>query len=237
MRSLEELFRENNLKDPDDIDALLELAEITGKLISDEQYSNMEILINYTISNEYYEALSWIMAALQEEYEKESCRLKDFTCFIGKSIANYDEFIHRLQVDLKAIDNDSETMIDRDGEVQSFFNILKYKTAYPNVFLITEENFDTKDNDFIWYKLQFKTDQWSKIVEILMIQKTEVIQIKGITWAALRWGLFSWFHQQSHPDFPATEPDDRVNGMAARAVHVAEVNPEKSAPLGGDAGG
>ena len=159
MRSLEELFRENNLKDPDDIDALLELAEITGKLISDEQYSNMEILINYTISNEYYEALSWIMAALQEEYEKESCRLKDFTCFIGKSIANYDEFIHRLQVDLKAIDNDSETTIDRDGEVQSFFNILKYKTAYPNVFLITEENFDTKDNDFIRYKLQFKTDQ------------------------------------------------------------------------------
>ena len=45
------------------------------------------------------------------------------------------------------------------------------------------------------------------------------------------------FHQPSHPDFPATEPDDRVNGMAARAVHVDEVNPEKSAPLGGDVGG
>ena len=160
MRSLEELFRENNLKDPDDIDALLELAEITGKLISDEQYSNMEILINYTISNEYYEAFTWVMAALQEELEKkDSYRLKDFTCFIGKSIANYDEFISRLQVNLKAIDNDSETMIDRDGEVQSLFNILKYKTAYPNVFLITEENFDTKDNDFIRYKLQFKADQ------------------------------------------------------------------------------
>ena len=28
-----------------------------------------------------------------------------------------------------------------------------------------------------------------------------------------------------------------MNGMAARAVHVDEVNPEKSAPLGGDAGG
>ena len=38
------------------------------------------------------------------------------------------------------------------------------------------------------------------------------------------------FHQPSHPDFPATEPDDRVNGMAVRAVHVAEVNPEKSEP-------
>ena len=28
-----------------------------------------------------------------------------------------------------------------------------------------------------------------------------------------------------------------MNGMAARAVHVAEVNPEKSEPLGGDARG
>ena len=38
------------------------------------------------------------------------------------------------------------------------------------------------------------------------------------------------FHQQSHPDFPATEPDDRVNEMAGRAVHIAEVNPEKVNP-------
>lgn len=30
---------------------------------------------------------------------------------------------------------------------------------YPNIFLVTEENFDTKDNDFIRYKLQFKTSQ------------------------------------------------------------------------------
>ena len=45
------------------------------------------------------------------------------------------------------------------------------------------------------------------------------------------------FHQPSHPDFPATEPDDRVNGMAARAVHVDEVNPKKSAPLDSDAEG
>ncbi len=160
MRSLEELFKNNNLKNPDDIDALLELAEMMGGLIRDERYADIELLINYIISNEYDEAFSWVMAAMQEEYgKKEGCRLKDFTCFIGKSIANYDEFIHRLQVDLKAIDNDAETMTDRDGEVQSFFNILKYRTAYPNIFLITEENFDTKDNDFIRYKLQFKTDQ------------------------------------------------------------------------------
>ena len=160
MRSLDELLRENNLKDPEDIDALLELAEITGQMIRDELYSDIELLITYTVSNEYYEAFSWMMAALQEEFDKkENCGLKDFSCFIGKSIANYDEFIRRLQVDLRAVDNDAETIMDRDGEVQSFFSILTYKTAYANVFLTTEENFDTKDNDFIRYKLLFKNSQ------------------------------------------------------------------------------
>ena len=156
MRSLEELFRENNLKDPEDIEALLELAEITGRLIDDERYSDIELLISYVVSNDYYDAFSWVVAALQEEFEKgEECRLKDFTCFVGRYISNYSEFMKRLQVDLKAIGNDAETIMDHNGEVQSFFNILTYKTAYENVFLITEENFDTKDNDFIRYKLQF----------------------------------------------------------------------------------
>ena len=156
MRSLEELLKENNLNNPDDFDALLELADITGQLICEERYSDIEQLINYTISREYYEAFTWVMAALQEEFEKrDNCHLKDFTCFIGKSIANYDEFIKRLQVDLKAIDSDAEIIMDHDGEAQSFFNILTYKTAYKNILLITEENFDTKDNDFIRYKLKF----------------------------------------------------------------------------------
>lgn len=157
MRSLEELLRENNLKDPEDIDALLELAEITGQMIRDERYSEMELLISYTVRSSFFEAFSWIMAALQEEFgRKESCGLKDFACCIGGSIADYDEFTKRLQVDLRAVGNDAETVTDRDGEVQSFFNILTYRTAYPNIFLVTEENFDTKDNDFIRYKLLFR---------------------------------------------------------------------------------
>ena len=157
MRSPEELLRENNLKDPEDIDSLLELAEITRQMIRDERYPDLERLISYTIGSGYYEAFSWMMAALQEEFDKkEKCGLKDFSCFVGYSIAGYDEFIRRLQVDLRAIDNDSETILDHDGEVQSFFNILTYKTAYSNIFLTTEENFDTKDNDFIRYNLQFK---------------------------------------------------------------------------------
>ena len=160
MRTLEELLGSNNLKNPEDIDALLELAEITGRMIRDKQYSAIEQLVNSTIGSGYYEAFTWVMAALQEEFgRKENCGLASLSCFIGKSIANYDELIKRLQVDLKAIDNDAETVMDRDGEVQSFFNILTYKTAYRNIFLVTEENFDTKDNDFIRYKLLFKSSR------------------------------------------------------------------------------
>ena len=159
MRSLEELLRENNLKDPEDIDGLLELAEITGLLISERRYADLELLISYTVRNDCYEAFAWVMAALQQEYDqKESCRLKNFSCFLGKSIADYDELISRLQVDLKAIGSDVRTIIGNDGEVQSFFNVLQYRTAYPNIFLVTEENFDTRDNDFIRYLLQFRND-------------------------------------------------------------------------------
>ena len=153
---MDELLNKNNLADPDDIDALLELAEITRQAIYTEHYQDIERLIEYTVRSNCFEAFSWIMAALQEKYDKaDNCRLKDFTCCIGRTIANYDEFIRRLQVDFKAIDNEVETVVDPNGEVQSFFNILTYKTAYRSVLLISEENFDTKDNDFIRYKLKF----------------------------------------------------------------------------------
>ena len=90
MRSLEELLIENNLRDPEDIDALVELAEITGRLISDESCSDIERLIQYLVSNDCYEAFSWVLAALQEEFDKEeNYTLKDFTCYIGRSIADY----------------------------------------------------------------------------------------------------------------------------------------------------
>ncbi len=65
MRSLEEMLRENHLGNPDDIDALPELAEIVGVLIRDEWYPDIGLLINYAIGNEYDEAFSWIMAAMQ----------------------------------------------------------------------------------------------------------------------------------------------------------------------------
>ena len=157
MKTIDEFIQSSNLSnDPDDIDSLLEIAEITRQLISDELYSDINRIINYTITNSFFEAFSWIMDILQEEFESEDRRyLEDFTCYIGKSIMNYSEFVNRLQVDFNVIKNDVETALDNNGEVQSFFNILTYKTIYNNIFLVTSENFDTEDNDFIQYKLLF----------------------------------------------------------------------------------
>jgi tRNA A-37 threonylcarbamoyl transferase component Bud32 len=78
-----------------------------------------------------------------------------FEFAIGKSIPNYNEFIERLQVDFHVFDNGVETVYDNNGDVESFFNILKYKTGYKNIHLISLENFDTKDHDYVQYKLSF----------------------------------------------------------------------------------
>jgi len=163
MKTLQEFLCNNNLKDPEDIDALLETAEITRQLICDGKYSDIDELLNYTIENKYFEAFTWIMDILQEEFEKEENHgLKDFTCFIGNSISDFNEFIQRLQIDFNAENNDFETTLDNHGEIQSFFNILTYKTCYKNIFLITAENFDLKDNDFIQYKLLFTRNKENK---------------------------------------------------------------------------
>jgi hypothetical protein len=92
---------------------------------------------------------------LQEALEKKECTLQTFEFAIGKSIPNYNEFIERLQVDFYAFDNGVETVYDNNGDVESFFNILKYKTGYKNIHLISLENFDTKDHDYVEYKLLF----------------------------------------------------------------------------------
>ncbi|MBO4853835.1 MAG: hypothetical protein J5482_01650 [Oscillospiraceae bacterium] len=66
-----ENWRENNrLEDPGDIDALLDTADVTRQLICDRDYDSIDTLINYIIDNSLYEAFSWIMALLQEEFEK-----------------------------------------------------------------------------------------------------------------------------------------------------------------------
>lgn len=160
MKTFEELYKNNNLQDPEDTDALLEIAEITRRLICDKNYLDIDRLINFTVENGFFEAFSWILFILQEEFDKEEDNgLKNFTCDICKPIPNYSEFTQRLQVNFSVIKNDVETTLDSFGEVDSFFNIFTYKTAFKNIFLITTENFDTKDNDFIQYKLLFAGNQ------------------------------------------------------------------------------
>ena len=156
MENLDTFIEKNNLKNEEDIDMLLELSDYTKQLIKSRNCSDINKLILYTVQNSCYEAFSWIMALLQEELEKKDSALDSFECTIGKAISNYDEFIKRLQIDYDTLKNDIETVCDETGEVQSFFNIFTYRTAFENIFLVSSENFDTKDNDYIQYKLIFK---------------------------------------------------------------------------------
>ena len=156
MDMLEKLMQSYPLQDPDDLDAVLEAADVTRQLIHDKDYTGINSIIIYTIENGLYECFSWVMALLQEEFEKaDGFNLEDFVCDLGKSIANYDEFINRLQVDFNSPRQDFEKVYDEHGEVESFFNNFTYKTRYENIYLLSSENFDTKDNDYIQYKLKF----------------------------------------------------------------------------------
>ena len=155
----EKFLQNNNLHNSDDIDALLELASLVRELINQKLYSDFNRIINYTIENNYTEAFSWTIAILQEEFEKEEAELEDFHCLIGGQITHYDELIEILQVDFKSIKNYIEKIYDKHGEPEAFFNVMIYKTCYENIFFVSTENFDNKDNDYIRYKISFVKDK------------------------------------------------------------------------------
>ena len=155
MEMIDNFLNNNNLQDADDIEALIELATIVRTLISNNNQAEIKTILQYTMENGYYEAFTWCMGLLQEELENKESILQNFDFIIGKSIPHYDEFMERLQVDFHALNNGLETVCDNNGEVESFFNILVYKTAYKNIYLVSSENFDTKDNDYVQYKLSF----------------------------------------------------------------------------------
>ena len=83
---------------------------------------------------------------------------------MGRRIANYDEFVSNLQVDFNSIKNYIEKIYDKNGEVEAFFNVMVYKTCFENVFLVSSENFDNKDNDYIQYKLSFVKDKETYLI-------------------------------------------------------------------------
>lgn len=156
MDMIESWMQNYPLQDPEDMDALLEAADLTRKLINNRNYAGLNTIITYTIEKKLYECFSWVIALLQEEFEKVvEYDLEDFVCDIGRSIASYDEFVERLQVDFNSQKQELEKVYDEHGEVESFFNNFTYRTRYENIYLLTSENFDTRDNDYIQYKLRF----------------------------------------------------------------------------------
>ena len=55
MHALEEFIQSNELRTSEDIDFLLEAADLARQLIGDKKYSDINKLINYTIDKNYFE--------------------------------------------------------------------------------------------------------------------------------------------------------------------------------------
>ena len=141
------------LDDPEDLDVLLEFAELLRDAVSKKRDGDVCNMIRYTIDNGYLEAFYWAMGIFDEAYGQTQTPLSDFQCVLGTHIPDYNGFISRLGVNLNAFENDILPVRDENGEVQSFFNIIKYKTGFSHIELLTLESFDAKDNDYIQYML------------------------------------------------------------------------------------
>jgi len=161
MKTVECFLQSRGLQEMENMDGLLELADLMRDLINDNRQAEIDRLLQYAMEHRLYEAFTWCMQLLQEGLEDPTCALQSFEFAIGRSIPGYDTFMERLQVEPQALDHGLETVCDQNGEVESFFNILLYKTGYQNIYLVSAENFDTKDNDYIHYQLQFVKNQIS----------------------------------------------------------------------------
>lgn len=155
MDTLDSFLNRYDLMDADDIDQLLELASFVRQLAEAQCHDAICRLIRYTVEHSCYEAFSWLIGILQEEIENAGCALESFECVVGRSVPDYDEFISRLNVDLSVCTTGFEKVYDKNGEVESFFNVITYRTGYANIALVSSENFDTKYNDYVQYKLVF----------------------------------------------------------------------------------
>ena len=139
-------------EEPEELDTLLEFADLVREKLQLKQERELSELIRFTIRHGHYEAFYWALGILEEAYGSDDA-MQDMRLELGRSIPDYREFISRLQVDFNAVGNDVLTVPDEHGEVQSFFNILRYQTGFPHLQLVTSENFDARDNDYIQYML------------------------------------------------------------------------------------
>lgn len=148
----EQIKKDLPLEDPEDMDTLLEFADLVRSALEKRRFEDFGVLIRYTVSHGYHEALYWALGIAQEHRESMAGG-PEILCTIGKLIPDYSGFISRLGVNLNAFSNDVEPIRDENGEIQSFYNIIRYETCFSRIALVTSENFDAKDNDFIEYRL------------------------------------------------------------------------------------
>lgn len=149
MELREQIRGEFPIDDPEDMDTLLEFAELVRDAVAEKRHDDICRAIRYTVGNSYYEAFCWALGILEETCDQ----LGYFECDIGRSIPDYNEFVSRLGVQPDACGNDVDPVRDENGEIQAFFNIIRYKTGFEHIGLVTLENFDARDNDYIQYRL------------------------------------------------------------------------------------
>lgn len=93
--------------------------------------------------------------------------LENYSCKLGRQINQYNNFIENMNIKMQPIFNDIKKVNnDEYNEVNSFYNIQTYETKYRNIFLVSSENFDNKDEDFIEYKLLFSKKVRDKIEKL-----------------------------------------------------------------------
>ena len=138
---------------PDSLDFLLDVSRCTRGRIGEKRYDSLCTLLKAAVRNGYREALAWILSILREEHGKEESALEPFFCSLGRSIPDYDSLIRALKAGTRAESNTVEYAYDDNGEVRAFFNIRTFATGYDGTYLVTRENFDNRDNDFIRYSL------------------------------------------------------------------------------------
>ena len=145
-----EFLKTHSLKDPDDLDALIELADYTRDLVADNDTAGLNELIRYTVENRCHEALSWILGILAEGVSE------DFLCPLGRAVPGYDGFVNCLEADPDVLSYEVENEHDEKGEIRAISTIYTHGTKYGNIFLVTSEMVDNLDQDYIEYRLLVK---------------------------------------------------------------------------------
>jgi len=144
-------------EDPDNLDVLFELTDLLDKIFQQMDFQALEKLSIGIISVQNRSAFEWLINIIEEKFsnlnEKRNISLR-----LGKQINGYDTFIEMIGIEKDTEPIEIEIISIPGLHIESFFNINAYKTKFNDMFLVTAENFDSFDVDFIQYRLVFTED-------------------------------------------------------------------------------